>query len=361
MVTRSHNSETEDKVPTKLRAFVIMPFKEPLQDIYEEILRPIFEDFGYSISRADDLNEHQNIIGNIVKGIVEADLLVADLSRIDETNGNVYYELGLAHALDKPVILLTQDIRTIPFDLRPYRMIIYSTHFSDVDRMRSDLTAILDDVRVGISRFASPISDHLPDRPVASIAVPGDTSHGQPGLLDNLEIAVHSMEDIVDDVTGMNSAIQSVQNNMKLAMTQMNASTTVRRRREAITEFASNLENDLEEFNVFADRYRVNMRNSSNALDASIEDLDFAIGDNREAGMSLLPVLSEFNDNLDVALRGVTSLRDAWARMPNIESNLTQIGRRMIRSLESTMDTIQQHKANVTRTRLLIQTRAESE
>ena len=336
-----------------------MPFKEQLQDIYEEILRPIFEDFGFAITRADDLNEHQNIIGNIVRGIVEADLLVADLSRIDETNGNVYYELGLAHALDKPVILLTQDVSHIPFDLRPYRMIIYSTHFSDVDRMRSDLTAILEDVAGGVSIFASPISDHLPDKPVAAITVPGDARVSEPGLLDNLEMAVHSMEEIVGDIAGMNSTIQSIQGNMNMTMKRMNASTTVRRRREAITAFASNLEHDLREFNGFSDRYRENMRNSSRALDGAIQEMDFEIDDNREAGRMLLPVLSELNDNLDVALNGISSLRDAWARVPNVESNLTQTGRRMIRSLESTIDTVQQHKANVTRTRLLIQTRAQ--
>lgn len=49
-------------------------------------------------------------------------MLIAELT---ERNANVFYELGLAHALSKPVILLSQTIDDVPFDLRGIRVILY--------------------------------------------------------------------------------------------------------------------------------------------------------------------------------------------------------------------------------------------
>ena len=42
-----------------------------------------------------------------------------------EENGNVYYEIGLAHCQKKPVIILTSDPTTLKFDLRDHRSIVY--------------------------------------------------------------------------------------------------------------------------------------------------------------------------------------------------------------------------------------------
>jgi nucleoside 2-deoxyribosyltransferase len=56
--------------------------------------------------------------------IREADLIVADVSR---KNPNVLYELGYAHALRKPTLLLlsTDETGEMPFDLAGYQMVIY--------------------------------------------------------------------------------------------------------------------------------------------------------------------------------------------------------------------------------------------
>jgi len=54
--------------------------------------------------------------------IQDARVLVADLT---EKNANVFYELGLAHALGKPVVLISDNLADVPFDLQPLRVIIY--------------------------------------------------------------------------------------------------------------------------------------------------------------------------------------------------------------------------------------------
>jgi hypothetical protein len=40
-------------------------------------------------------------------------------------NPNVFYELGLAHALEKPVVLVSSNQDDVPFDLRHIRVILY--------------------------------------------------------------------------------------------------------------------------------------------------------------------------------------------------------------------------------------------
>ena len=49
-------------------------------------------------------------------------MMLADLTG---KNANVLYELGLAHAIDKPVVLLSQSMDDVPFDLRALRVITY--------------------------------------------------------------------------------------------------------------------------------------------------------------------------------------------------------------------------------------------
>jgi hypothetical protein len=55
--------------------------------------------------------------------IIEADVLLSDIT---SGNPNVFYEIGLAHALGKPVIFLTQDLpASAPVDIRQFEFIQY--------------------------------------------------------------------------------------------------------------------------------------------------------------------------------------------------------------------------------------------
>ncbi len=54
--------------------------------------------------------------------ISAADVILADLTR---KNANVFYEVGICHALGKPVLLLAQSIDDVPFDLRHRRVLLY--------------------------------------------------------------------------------------------------------------------------------------------------------------------------------------------------------------------------------------------
>jgi hypothetical protein len=105
--------------------FVIMPFAKEFDAVFRVIQSSMASTLGFDCTRTDELLGGGNIIEDILKGIATSELVLADLTG---RNPNVYYELGLAH-MSKPVekvVLLSQELDSIPFDLRQYRYLVYT-------------------------------------------------------------------------------------------------------------------------------------------------------------------------------------------------------------------------------------------
>lgn len=136
--------------------FVLMPFSSEFDAAYRLFIKPALEDVGFKITRADDLLNQRNIMHDIVSGIAVADLVVADLTG---SNPNVFYELGVAHAFEKPTILLTQSVEELPFDLRSYRVLVYQTHFAKIEDARNELARLAKGAYEGTALFGNPVTD----------------------------------------------------------------------------------------------------------------------------------------------------------------------------------------------------------
>lgn len=103
--------------------FVMMPFALPLGGYYSSVYEPAIKKAGITPMRADaDIFGTGKIIDQIWSGINNARVLVAELTG---RNPNVLYELGLAHALKKPVVLVSSNEEDVPFDVRHVRVIYY--------------------------------------------------------------------------------------------------------------------------------------------------------------------------------------------------------------------------------------------
>lgn len=104
--------------------FVMMPFGDPLGSYYEQIYEPAIKKAGLTPVRADnEIFGTGKIIDQIWSGISNAKILLAELT---SRNANVFYELGLAHALKKPVVLVSSNEEDVPFDLQHVRVIYYN-------------------------------------------------------------------------------------------------------------------------------------------------------------------------------------------------------------------------------------------
>ncbi|TQF06993.1 hypothetical protein E6W39_38420 [Kitasatospora acidiphila] len=117
--------------------FVLMPFSENWSDyIWRREVKQIVESIeGHSLicRRADDLYGH-DVMVDVYESIATARIVIAEVTN---RNANVFYELGLAHALGKDVIILAQDTSHIPFDLQRFRHCIYSNDGEGYDVLRN--------------------------------------------------------------------------------------------------------------------------------------------------------------------------------------------------------------------------------
>jgi hypothetical protein len=102
--------------------FVLMPFLRDLLPVYEDHIKKVAQQLNLSVARADDFFNVSAIIDDIWWGINSSKILIADCTG---RNPNVFYEIGIAHTLGKPVVLIAQDIGDIPFDLRHLRCLQY--------------------------------------------------------------------------------------------------------------------------------------------------------------------------------------------------------------------------------------------
>src|ERR1051325_953451 len=122
-----------------------------------EVIRPALEGFGYDVQRGDLLPGLQQISTQVLRSIVDAPLVVADLTG---ANPNVFYELALRHTVRKPVISLLQAGEQLPFDVATFRVIEVSTASPEmIGRARQ---AIAEKVQCWSSEsLASPIAQAL--------------------------------------------------------------------------------------------------------------------------------------------------------------------------------------------------------
>jgi hypothetical protein len=131
-----------------------MPFGGWFDQYYERIYRPAVETAGLECRRADDLYRPSTIVSDIWTYTKHAKVILADLT---EKNPNVLYELGLAHALAKPVVIVTASMDDIPFDLRALRIIQYDRKLPDWGEiLRRAITLSIEEV------LSSPLRAVLP-------------------------------------------------------------------------------------------------------------------------------------------------------------------------------------------------------
>lgn len=110
----------EDQFKTDV--FMVMPFRDDLYPIYEGHIKKVAEELELKIRRGDDPFSHHDIMREIWSLIYNCQVVIADCTG---RNANVFYELGIAHTLGKPAVMITQTMDDLPFDVRSKRAIVY--------------------------------------------------------------------------------------------------------------------------------------------------------------------------------------------------------------------------------------------
>lgn len=120
----------------KYDIFVIMPFQEDFKPIYEKLIAPIAKNLNLTIIRGDYIFTQHDIMFDVWSMLNACQLVIADCTN---KNPNVFYELGIAHTIGKPVIMITQDLEELPFDVKHRRAIRYNRDFNKIAVFQHEL------------------------------------------------------------------------------------------------------------------------------------------------------------------------------------------------------------------------------
>lgn len=119
----------------KRTCFIVSPIGDEGSDVRRRsdhlrtyIVGEALEPLGYALLRADLTDTSGDITEQIVNQLLNADLIVADLT---DHNPNVFYELALRHAFGKPFIHVIKKGERIPFDIAQQRTVFYD--LTDLD------------------------------------------------------------------------------------------------------------------------------------------------------------------------------------------------------------------------------------
>lgn len=131
--TREFASRGEDSVigepvfgkpgQERFDVFVALPFQPRFFAVLDDAIRPACLARGLTVGYGNDLCSPKSIIHEVWSLIYNATTVIAECSTL---NPNVFYEIGIAHTLGRHVILLTQDLKELPFDLQHLKTIEYS-------------------------------------------------------------------------------------------------------------------------------------------------------------------------------------------------------------------------------------------
>ena len=208
----------------KRTCFVIMPFGEKqdldgheidFDDIYRFFFKKAIEDLGIECVRCDEIEEAGSIHDKMFTEIYNADIVVVDITT---SNANVYYELGIRHALAKGVtVLIRRKGTTIPFNIQGLQVVEYDqAKFGSIEQAKERIHQIIKNGLVG--RYTdSPVHAVL-DLNIEPEGKPIDeTEFYEARLKDNDTLAVGLVTGDLQNVTGVDVWVNSENTNMQMA------------------------------------------------------------------------------------------------------------------------------------------------
>lgn len=118
------------------RAFVIMQYSEPYNQLYADVIQPVCKSCGIVPFRADEESGPGFILADVIRRLIESSIIIAEIT---PQNQNVFYELGYAHAMNKPTVLVAERGKQLPFDVSGFRTLFYENTISGKSKIEAEL------------------------------------------------------------------------------------------------------------------------------------------------------------------------------------------------------------------------------
>jgi nucleoside 2-deoxyribosyltransferase len=191
--------------------FVIMPFTPALHYFYLYLKNHIEQVHNIVCERGDEQVLVVPILEKINEYVKKADVVIADCTG---RNPNVFYELGIAHAHEKKVILITsEDVRDAPTDIRHFEFIRYDlgNHLNFLDRLDNALRNVFETRYVKFYEHAEKIFKKFKQETRAQVSMASkedfikrlsaaeQSQGGLPSINDDLAVASLVLPKIIAD------------------------------------------------------------------------------------------------------------------------------------------------------------------
>lgn len=114
-----------EKAKTSSKVFVVMSFSGDLalEDAYESY-KTVCAKYGYDCERIDEESDVERILPELLRRIAGCAFVIVDLS---EPRTNVYYELGYADGIKKPLIVTAKKGSELPFDAKDLPVLFWDS------------------------------------------------------------------------------------------------------------------------------------------------------------------------------------------------------------------------------------------
>jgi hypothetical protein len=110
----------------------------------------------FEVIRADKISRPGMIDAHVIQHLLDAELVIADLSTL---NANAFYEIGIRHMAQKPVIHMQLAEDDIPFDVSLYRAIKFSRRTPlDLRKARDELGIVVKSVLADDYEVDNPVT-----------------------------------------------------------------------------------------------------------------------------------------------------------------------------------------------------------
>ena len=119
----------------KKLVFVLTPFIDIEKNTYAAI-QDVCNTVGLSCKRGDEVYRNNDILSHILREIIHSRVVIVN---INGRNPNVFYELGICHAIGKPVIIISSLKDEIPFDVMSKSIVIYKDIESLKNKLKDEL------------------------------------------------------------------------------------------------------------------------------------------------------------------------------------------------------------------------------
>lgn len=132
---KSFGIDVDNIVTNKEQVFILTPFLNAEKDTFN-IIKKACNSIGFKATKGDEEYIKGDVFSYILQNILKSRIVIAN---INGRNPNVFYELGIAQAIGKPTILVSENLNEIPFDLQSQNIILYKTHDELFNRLSSML------------------------------------------------------------------------------------------------------------------------------------------------------------------------------------------------------------------------------